>query len=203
MESSNSPSTACHSVTDSQFYLRFSPQKIHETKQNPCKSTPHRAGQATFNLAFGEGSGHLRIDPFSWAFCAYSLSGCYRVRLSCNHSGQISSSGPTSPVQHHPKPGSPSFPFQLQEPNDLESLGNHIASYKEGRKFLPEGSPSFLHPPQAAPTTGDLAHAPLWMGMKGKGSSPHSQVYPKDRLALPVPIPRSPLIRLIFTVPPH
>lgn len=82
-----------------------------------------------------------------------------------------------------PEQGSPSFPFQLQEPNGLESLSNHIASSKEGRKLLPEGFPSSLHPPQAAPATGDLVqthgHGELWMGMKGKGSSPCSQSLPQ------------------------
>lgn len=161
-------------------------------KQNLCKSTSHSAGQAMFKLAFAGGCGHLRTDPFSWASCASSLSGCYRAHPSCHHSGQISSSGPISPAQAQPQPGSASFPFQLQKPNSLESFNNRMASYKEGWKMLPEGFCSSLWPP--SPGT--------WPRPQGRheggGNSPCSWVYIPLLL-----IPRSPTPHLIFTVPPH
>lgn len=68
------------------------------------------------------------------------------------------------------------LPFPTTEPNRLESLSHPIASYKEGRKLLPEGFPSFLYPPQAATTTRDLAQTPRPRtavgGHEGEGQQP-------------------------------
>lgn len=90
-------------------------------------------------------------------------------------------------MQPHPDLGAPSYPFQLQEPKGLESLSNHLASHREGRKLLPEGFLSFLHPPQAASATGDLAQTPgphtAVDGHEGEGKkSPPAGLHPPQSL---------------------
>lgn len=74
-----------------------------------------------------------------------------------------------------PRAGLSLLLFPAIKSNILESWCNHTVI--QGREEIPTRRfSSFLHRPQAAPTTRGLAQTPdhtqLWMGVEGQGSSP-------------------------------
>lgn len=98
-----------------------------------------------FNLTFGEGRDGLRTVLFSLASFACSLSGGYSA---CR------------PAAQHPHPpcAGLSLLFPTIKSNILESWSYHTVI--QGGGGIATRFSSFLHPPQAAPTTRDLAQAP-------------------------------------------